>query len=224
MNSGIERSRKAERGFTLIEIAIVLVILGLLLGGVLQGQRLIENSRIKSATNDFHAIARAAASYQDRYGRVPGDDGPLASLQGRGGAWAAVANPGLLAGNADGVLDVTLADTFAATGEGAALFQHLRSAGFVAGDPATLALPHNPFGGVIGITSDATALGALGGSKLCMSKVSGAAGRSLDMQLDDGAPDSGRFRASTGQDLNIPLAAAATAYDEELTYTVCYRL
>jgi len=73
-----------EGGFTLIEIAIVLVIIGLLLGGVLQGQQLIENSRVKNATNTFNGIAAAAFSYQGRYGRMPGDDGNTAALDTRG--------------------------------------------------------------------------------------------------------------------------------------------
>ncbi|MEQ9023070.1 MAG: prepilin-type N-terminal cleavage/methylation domain-containing protein, partial [Pseudomonadales bacterium] len=68
------KTPRSQAGFTLIEIAVVLVIIGLLLGGVLQGQQLIENSRVKSATNDFNGIAAAAFSYQDRYGRLPGDD------------------------------------------------------------------------------------------------------------------------------------------------------
>jgi prepilin-type N-terminal cleavage/methylation domain-containing protein len=84
----IKQQSRKQRGFTLIEIAIVLVIIGLLLGGVLQGQQLIENSRVKSATNDLNGLSAAAFSYQDRYGRLPGDDGPLATLQARGGSWA----------------------------------------------------------------------------------------------------------------------------------------
>ncbi len=41
-----------QHGFTLVEIAIVLVIIGLLLGGVLKGQEMIENARIKSVVGD----------------------------------------------------------------------------------------------------------------------------------------------------------------------------
>jgi prepilin-type N-terminal cleavage/methylation domain-containing protein len=50
--------RKAQSGFTLVEIAIVLVIIGLLLGGVLKGQELIENGRVKNAANDMNGIVR----------------------------------------------------------------------------------------------------------------------------------------------------------------------
>ena len=59
--------RKAQSGFTLVEIAIVLVIIGLLLGGVLKGQELIENGRVKNAANDMNGIVAAYNSYLDRY-------------------------------------------------------------------------------------------------------------------------------------------------------------
>jgi prepilin-type N-terminal cleavage/methylation domain-containing protein len=62
-----------QKGFTLVEIAIVLVIIGLLLGGVLKGQELIENSKVKSVTADFDNIAAAYWAYRDRKGSYPGD-------------------------------------------------------------------------------------------------------------------------------------------------------
>ena len=218
---------KAQRGFTLIEIAIVLVIIGLLLGGVLQGQQLIENSRVKGATNDFNGIAAATFSYQDRYGRMPGDDGAgTGTTAARGATWTGTAD-----GNEDGVINAALADTFtgATGGESGDFFQHLRAAGFIAGDPsltAAQALPQNPFGGLIGITTDAVNNG-LNGTKICMSNVGGNSAIALDTQLDDGNGATGRFRATlgTGGANTAPAATAlAAAYTEDNIYTVCYRI
>ena len=63
-------SRKAQGGFTLVEIAIVLVIIGLLLGGVLKGQELIENAKIKNLANDIRGVSTAYYTYIDRYRNV----------------------------------------------------------------------------------------------------------------------------------------------------------
>ena len=74
-----------QSGFTLVEIAIVLVIIGLLLGGVLKGQELITQAKISNITNDINSYASAVYSYQDRYKRLPGDD-PGATRWTVGGA------------------------------------------------------------------------------------------------------------------------------------------
>ena len=63
-----------QAGFTLVEIAIVLVIIGLLLGGILKGQEMITQAKIKNVVNDFNGITAAVNSYQDRYRQLPGDD------------------------------------------------------------------------------------------------------------------------------------------------------
>ena len=63
-----------QAGFTLVEIAIVLVIIGLLLGGILKGQEMITQAKIKNVVNDFNGITAAMNSYQDRYRALPGDD------------------------------------------------------------------------------------------------------------------------------------------------------
>src|SRR3977135_2385719 len=73
-NGVIMRNRTKNRGFTLIEIAIVLVIIGLLLGGVLKGQELINNARVKSFANDFRNIPIMLYGFQDKFKALPGDD------------------------------------------------------------------------------------------------------------------------------------------------------
>ena len=58
--------KKQQSGFTLVEIAIVLVIIGLLLGGVLKGQELINSAKVKNLANDFRTIPTFVYAYQDK--------------------------------------------------------------------------------------------------------------------------------------------------------------
>ena len=96
--------KSQQSGFTLIEIAIVLVIIGLLLGGVLKGQEMIENSRIKSVVADMRGVSAAYNSYVDRFRALPGDE-TAAVMTARG--WTGTAG-----GNANGVLTITVWPNF----------------------------------------------------------------------------------------------------------------
>jgi prepilin-type N-terminal cleavage/methylation domain-containing protein len=219
------RNYSKQQGFTLVEIAVVLVIIGLLLGAILQGTELIDNSRIKKASSDISSIAAAYLSYQDRYKRLPGDDGNLATLNARGGDWATVTQ----GGNNNGVLTAPLNDTFDGGSEHDNFWQHLRAAGYIAGNPADQAaasLPKNAWGGLMGITVAAMG-GGLNGLKLCMSQVPGKAASALDLQLDDGLGNSGRLRATlgaSGVNTNPTNVALAAPYDESNIYTICNAL
>ena len=64
---------KQQSGFTLVEISIVMIIIGLLIGGTFGGMRLIENMQINKTVQDIKAIESAAISFKDVYGRLPGD-------------------------------------------------------------------------------------------------------------------------------------------------------
>ena len=65
--------RKLTVGFTLIEISIVLVIIGLIVGGVLMGQELIWQSKIRSLLTEKEKISSSVNAFNTKYGCLPGD-------------------------------------------------------------------------------------------------------------------------------------------------------
>ncbi len=65
--------KKSSGGFTLVEIAIVMVIVGLLIGGILQGQKLIEQAKINRIIKDIESYRSAYHLFQKKYNAIPGD-------------------------------------------------------------------------------------------------------------------------------------------------------
>ena len=219
----MKKRTRNQAGFTLVEIAIVLVIIGLLLGGVLKGQELIDNSKAKNAIKDLDGVAAAYYSYIDRFRQIPGDDGPVGTVQARGSAWTTVT-----AGNANGVLAVASNQAFTVNGESLPFWQHLKAAGFINGDPSettTAILPRNAFGGLIGVTNIGIT-GSPPGNKVCMSLVPGKIARAIDAQLDDGLPQLGTIRATggTGAGTYTPGAPTGTVYTDDNQYTICRQM
>ena len=70
----LKKRRSSEAGFTLVEIAIVLIIIGLLIGGIIKGQAMIKNAKVKRLVADFDGMRAAVLTYQDKFGMLPGDE------------------------------------------------------------------------------------------------------------------------------------------------------
>ena len=226
--------RPSQAGFTLVEIAIVLVIIGLLLGGVLKGQELINSAKVKNFANDFRNIPLYLYGYQERFRALPGDDAAVATHVTGG----TKASSGGTAGN--GVIEGHW-DSTTVSEESYLFWQHIRLAGLAAGPTATgdaTYLLKNAEGGIIGIESGLSgfigataassgppavaATAALGGSYVvCSSGILGKFAKQLDTTMDDGVTNTGAMRVVAIGHPRGNSALAQSAVDDHQTYIVC---
>lgn len=220
-----------QKGFTLVEIAIVLVIIGLLLGGILKGQEMITQAKIKNIISDFTGISAAFHGYQDRYRALPGDD------LGAAARWAAA--PAATPGNGDGVVaGVYNTGPCVVTSETCSWWDHLRRSGFVAG--AGVSQPLNAVSGLVGVQTGGGQIppaaitpvlgGALGvggffGVMMCSANLPDKVAIATDTQMDDGGRTSGSVRGQLQTTNNPAILADASgaAYAETgtNTYALC---
>jgi prepilin-type N-terminal cleavage/methylation domain-containing protein len=222
---------KKQAGFTLIELAIVLVIIGLLLGGVLKGQELINSAKVKNMATDFKNIQVYIYGYQDKFKALPGDDAAVAKhIAGATKATVGTQGNAVIEGKWD---------TPANGDESCVFWQHVRMAGLAPGvtvvDCATANTyqPRNADGGVIGVQSVSgfttitknaagTTAPMNGAYVICSKGVLGKFAKQLDTTLDDGDADTGSMRiadpAAAGQSITSAAVADATTYDVCLAF------
>jgi prepilin-type N-terminal cleavage/methylation domain-containing protein len=232
----MNQMKQQQSGFTLVEIAIVLVIIGLLLGGVLKGQELINSAKVKNMIGDFRSVSSLVYAYQDRFKAFPGDQNqnqlndafgnliseactPAAANQcaqnnGRiDGSWQA--------GNADG--------TGVLTDESSLFWQHVRQANLTTGPTArnnTAYRPRNADGGLIGVEMAGGLLPFINGMRgsffVCSEGILGRYVRQIDTTMDDGNTAGGSVQAMLAQGAargNNPVATANI--QDGVQYIVC---
>ncbi len=192
-----EMNNRKQAGFTLVEIAIVLVIIGLLLGGILKGQELINSARVRNLADQNSGVQAAYFGYIDRYRQVPGDWAILPAGQ-------AIGVPIFNGGDGNGRVDNTYV-------EAAGLWEQLARANFLAGgfalptaaiaDEATYGtvVPINAFNAPLILTRNDGYTG-IGTARLNLHlgrNVPVSIARELDVKIDDGLPNSGVLRTTT---------------------------
>jgi prepilin-type N-terminal cleavage/methylation domain-containing protein len=227
--------KKQQSGFTLVEIAIVLVIIGLLLGGVLKGQELINSAKVKNMIGDFRTVSSLVYAYQDRFKAFPGDQNQNQLNDAFGANVATVCAPaaaGLCAqnnGRTDGAWTAgNVTGAGVATDESSVFWQHVRLANLATG-PTDLTdtnyRPRNADGGFIGIEMAGAVAGPFitgmrGSFFICSAGILGRYVKQIDTTMDDGNTAGGSVQATAGA--ARPAAAVATAAIVDGTqYTVC---
>jgi prepilin-type N-terminal cleavage/methylation domain-containing protein len=222
-----ETMKSQQSGFTLVEIAIVLVIIGLLLGGILKGQELINSARVKNLANDFRVIPTYIYAYQDKFRALPGDDSQVVNHIGTA-TCDGTAN--CLPGNGNGVIDGKWNDA-GGSSEASQFWVHTRLANLAPGPTSITDAAYDPInavGGRLGITSATTGqtVGGITGTYIvCSGSILGKFAKQLDIQMDDGNTATGSMRTigdGSGTLVASGGAAVATnAIDDSKTYQVC---
>lgn len=208
-------SSSKKSAFSLIELSIVLIIIGLLIAGITGGASLIKSSELRSVMSEARGYATAVNAFYTQYGQYPGDynvsiggsattstansagdnDGKIEYYDGTNSegkaAWEQLKNTGGISDSITPTL-ATVAQTISQSGGGSIPASKLKLAGW-AFDYNTTSLQN-----VVTITA---AIGAassgntvVNGTTVATAALVGPDALSVDMKLDDGVSTTGKVR------------------------------
>jgi prepilin-type N-terminal cleavage/methylation domain-containing protein len=126
----VQKNMRAQAGFTLVELAIVMIIIGLLIAGVLKGQALIGNAKVTAQVAQVKAIDAATSTFKDMYAALPGD---LMAQATRLPNCAAGSVCNTIVPNGDGIVLPIPGSVVTATSEAGGYFVELNSADLMTG-------------------------------------------------------------------------------------------
>lgn len=187
------------RGFSLVELSIVLVILGLLTGGILSGQSLIRAAEIRAVTTEYGTYATAVHTFRDRYMAIPGDFKDATKFWGKdnaacSGDTGTASTPGTCNGNGNGMFTGALFGSANTSSEVFQFWKQLSLAGLIEGS----------YSGLAGATSGAS---VVFGSNIPPSKL-GNSGWSVNYL--SAADNSAQYNMSYGNTFYFGLATTSS--------------
>ena len=198
----------STRAFSLVELSIVLVILGLLTGGILGGQSLIRAAELRAVSTEIMRFQTAIATYQDKYLELPGDGRNATRfwLRQNGNAdcvsnsGAGTNSAGVCDGNGNGMIDTAGASQ---ASEMLQLWRHLAKAGLIEGDYA-------------GIAPASSGFDVIAGTNIPRSRVSGGGYyiNQWDNSMNTG--DANYYALSYGNNLTVGAKQTAGWHDAPL--------
>jgi prepilin-type N-terminal cleavage/methylation domain-containing protein len=198
----LKLNKTYQAGFSLIEMAVVLIVIGLIIGGVLKGQELIEAAKIKAVLTQLNEYRLAVSTFMERYDGLPGDFNQA----------KAYIKDSLKNGNHNGLIE---GEGLAPDSEAGQFWQHLAAAELIAqpGVQEGQALgfgkgvPAARIGGGVTVTSHPYldmpgnwfVLGSANGTRGNGALLTPFQAMNLDKKTDNGDPQSGRIRAFDGE-------------------------
>lgn len=227
-----------KKGFTLIELSVVIVIIGLIVAGIVGGQNLVKQAKLKTIASEFQKLEIAMNTFQLEYNHLPGD------IPNANSYWTGC-NSGASASecNGDGNRKIEWTNGSDSDRESVRVYQHLSLAGLLNGNYSGVYAP--PYGSNIWYVST-TGLGAFGiqtlnnnnvfktgttveeknlmiwfGSNKATiwdSALTVSHAQNLDKKMDDGVANKGKFIGQSGLDVASGTCSAHGSVDGGADY------